>query len=407
MLVLPMTALAADETAHIDAPVVDYVENEITVKGSFASDALTGRLATLVVINPDKSLADFATDGVVAWADQYALESDGSFEFVIDMTYASSGEGYGVYVTASGADGVLLNTTFNYAKGEIDTALTEVLNDIELKAAMDKFIRETAAHALTEIDDDLVDDYIDLEHETKVADKMLDYIPYDDMDEFADKLRDAVDAQEKAERKASNGGTGGGKINIVVDPDLIVDEKADVSPFYDIADDYWGKASILYLYQKDIVAGQGDGYFRPDDTVTRAEFVQMVVKAFGFGMKGEEAKFEDVTSADWFSKAVQIAYSNGVVNGTSATTFSPNSNITRQDMMTILANAAKAVGKTLTSGSTAFTDAGDIASYAQSAVAEMVGSGVVSGYTDGSVKPLNNASRAEAAAMLARLLELK
>lgn len=407
MLVLPMTALAADETAHIDAPVVDYVENEITVKGSFASDALTGRLATLVVINPDKSLADFATDGVVAWADQYALESDGSFEFVIDMTYASSGEGYGVYVTASGADGVLLNTTFNYAKGEIDTALTEVLNDIELKAAMDKFIRETAAHALTEIDDDLVDDYIDLEHETKVADKMLDYIPYDDMDEFADKLRDAVDAQEKAERKASNGGTGGGKINIVVDPDLIVDEKADVNPFYDIADDYWGKASILYLYQKDIVAGQGDGYFRPDDTVTRAEFVQMVVKAFGFGMKGEEAKFEDVTSADWFSKAVQIAYSNGVVNGTSATTFSPNSNITRQDMMTILANAAKAVGKTLTSGSTAFTDAGDIASYAQSAVAEMVGSGVVSGYTDGSVKPLNNASRAEAAAMLARLLELK
>lgn len=407
MLVLPMTALAADETAHIDAPVVDYVENEITVKGSFASDALTGRLATLVVINPDKSLADFATDGVVAWADQYALKSDGSFEFVIDMTYASSGEGYGVYVTASGADGVLLNTTFNYAKGEIDTALTEVLNDIKLKAAMDKFIRETAAHALTEIDDDLVDDYIDLEHETKVADKMLDYIPYDDMDEFADKLRDAVDAQEKAERKASNGGSGGGKINIVVDPDLIVDEKADVNPFYDIADDYWGKASILYLYQKDIVAGQGDGYFRPDDTVTRAEFVQMVVKAFGFGMKGEEAKFEDVTSADWFSKAVQIAYSNGVVNGTSATTFSPNSNITRQDMMTILANAAKAVGKTLTSGSTAFTDAGDIASYAQSAVAEMVGSGVVSGYTDGSVKPLNNASRAEAAAMLARLLELK
>jgi len=133
----------------------------------------------------------------------------------------------------------------------------------------------------------------------------------------------------------------------------------------------------------------------------------MVVMAFGFGMNGEAANFADVESGDWFANAVQIAYSNGVVNGTSATTFSPANNITRQDMMTILYNAAKAKGISLVNGSAEFTDAGDISGYAENAVAAMVGSNVVSGYTDGSVKPLNNASRAEAAAMLSRLLEVK
>ena len=75
--------------------------------------------------------------------------------------------------------------------------------------------------------------------------------------------------------------------------------------------------------------------------------------------------------------------------------------------MTILYNAAKAKGVSLTAGDASFTDASAISAYAQEAVASMVGSGVVSGYTDGSVKPLNNATRAEAAAMLSRLLEVK
>ena len=400
MLVLPMSAFAAEVT-----PAVDYVANTVTIADQVDS-SLAGRIATLVIINPGEDIADFAEDGVIAWADQAIIANDGSFSFVVDMNYTGTGTGYGVYITVSGSDDTF-EGTFDYDAEVIDVALTEVANGCTVKAAMDEFIRVTAKNAIEAIDEDLVKDYIALRNELNVAADMVGERPFADMDDFVDTLRDLVDKQAKKEAKQGGGSGGnGGGTTLVVQPELIVDKPAQTNPFADIADDYWGKDAIIGLYNKDIVAGAGDGYFRPNSTITRAEFVQMVVKAFGFGMKGDAANFADVTSADWFSKAVQVAYTNGVVNGTSATTFSPNANITRQDMMVILTNAAEAVGKNLTAGNAAFADADSISAYAQDAVAKMTGSKVVYG-VDGNVNPLANATRAEAAAMLARLLNVK
>ena len=401
MFVLPMSAFAAEEVT----PAVDYVANTVTIAGQ-ADESLVGRIATLVIVNPGMDIANFADDGVIAWADQAIIAADGSFSFTVDMTYTESGDDYGVYVTVSGSDDSF-EGTFDYDVEIIDVALTEVANDCRVKAAMDEFIRETAKTALEAIDEDLVEDYIDLKSELNVAADMVGKKPFADMEDFADALRDLVDKQAKKEAK-QGGGSGGGNDgpSLVVSPELIVDKPVVTNPFVDIADDFWGKDAVIGLYDKDIVAGAGDGYFRPNNTITRAEFVQMVVKAFGFGMNGDAANFADVQNVDWFSKAVQIAYTNGVVNGTSETTFSPNANITRQDMMVILTNAAEAIGKNLTAGNTAFADADSISAYAKDAVAKMTGSGIVFG-ADGNVNPLANATRAEAAAMLARLLNVK
>ena len=400
MFVLPMSAFAAEVT-----PAVDYVANTVTIADQVDS-SLAGRIATLVIINPGEDIADFAEPGVIAWADQAIIAADGSFSFTVDMTYTESGNDYGVYVTVSGSDDTF-EGTFDYDAEVIDVALTEVANGCTVKAAMDEFIRVTAKNAIEAIDEDLVKDYIALRNELNVAASMVGERPFADMEDFVETLRKLVDKQADKEDKPSGGsGGGGGGTTLVVQPELIVDKPVVTNPFVDIADDYWGKDAIIGLYNKDIVAGAGDGYFRPNSTITRAEFVQMVVKAFGFGMKGDAANFADVTSADWFSKAVQVAYTNGVVNGTSATTFSPNANITRQDMMVILTNAAEATGKNLTAGNAAFADADSISAYAQDAVAKMTGSKVVYG-VDGNVNPLANATRAEAAAMLARLLNVK
>ena len=401
MLVLPMSAFAATEVT----PVIDYVANSVVISDTIGED-FAGRLATLVILNPGESIENFANDGVIAWADQAIVAADGTFSFTVDMIYATSGDDYSIYVTVSGSDEVF-EGTFDYDKEEIDVALTDVANDCDVKAAMDEFIRTTAKNAIEEIDEDLVEDYIDLKNELNVASDMVGEKPYDNMEDFVETLRDLVDDQARKEAKSGGNGGGGGNSgpSLVVAPELIVDKPQVTNPFTDIADDFWGKDAIINLYNKDIVAGAGDGYFRPNNTITRAEFVQMVVKAFGFGMNGDAANFADVQNADWFSKAVQIAYTNGVVNGTSDTTFSPNANITRQDMMVILANAAEAAGKSLTAGNTAFADAASISAYAQNAVAKMTGSGIVFG-VDGNVNPLANASRAEAAAMLARLLDL-
>ena len=75
--------------------------------------------------------------------------------------------------------------------------------------------------------------------------------------------------------------------------------------------------------------------------------------------------------------------------------------------MVILANAAKATGKNLSTGNVSFGDADGIAAYAKDAVAKMTGSGVVYGDQHGNVNPTANATRAEAAAMLSRILEVK
>jgi len=401
MLMIPMSAFAAEEVT----PAIDYVANTVTIAGA-VDEGLAGRIATLVIVNPGMDIANFADEGVIAWADQAIIKNDGSFEFVVDMIYAATGNGYGVYVTISGVDDSF-EGTFDYDVDGHDDALTELVNNIELSAGMDEFIRITALDKITELDEDLVEDYIDLKYESKVQDAMIKSInknDVSDMEDFVERLREAVDDQEDAEDKKDGGGPGP---SLVVQPELIVDKPAQTNPFVDIADDYWGKDAIISLYNKDIVAGTGDGYFRPNNTITRAEFVQMVVKAFGLGMNGDAVNFEDVQNADWFAKAVQIAYANGVVNGTTATTFSPNANITRQDMMVILANAAKATGKNLTTGNAAFGDADSISSYAKDAVALMTGSGVVYGDQHGNVNPTANASRAEAAAMLARILEVK
>jgi len=277
MLVVPMTAFAAEVT-----PAVDYVANEVTIEGQVDA-SLVGRIATLVIVNPGEDIANFADDGVIAWADQCVIDEEGNFAFVVDMLYAESGDDYSIYVTVSGSDEVF-EGTFDYDTEEIDVALTDVANDIVLKSAMDEFIRLTAKDAITALDEDLVEDYIDLKKETEVAEDMLGEKPFVDMADFVEELRDFVDAQAKKEKKS--GGPSGDRDNtLIVQPELIVDKPEVVNPFYDIADDFWGKDAIMSLYTKDIVAGAGDGFFRPNDTITRAEFVQMVVKAFGFGQQ--------------------------------------------------------------------------------------------------------------------------
>lgn len=400
MLVLPMSAFAAEEVT----PAVDYIANTVTVAGA-VDESLAGRIATLVIVNPGMDIANFADDGVIAWADQAIIANDGSFSFTVDMTYTESGNGYGVYVTVSGSEDSF-EGTFDYDVEEIDVALLEILNGATLKSAVEEFITETAKNRITAIDEDVVEDFEDLKDEGAVASALLKELkknPYESIEEFVEDLVDEVKDQKKKEKK-----DGGNSSNttLVVQPEVIAPKPA-VNPFVDVADDFWGKDAILSLYAKNIVAGTTATTFAPGKTITRAEFVQMVVKAFGLGMKGEAANFTDVSSSAWYSKAVQIAYSNGVVSGTSATTFAPTKNITRQDMMVILANAAKATGKNLTAGNTAFADSDEISAYAQSAVAKMTGSKVVYGDQNGNVNPLANATRAEAAAMLARILEVK
>lgn len=286
-----------------------------------------------------------------------------------------------------------------------DKVLLTTLNSQNLAQGIGVFIKKNAANMLDEL---AMRKYLSLRDSSKVDSDLVRLLPFSSMADFENAFIAAVENRLNMEnKKAQSSGGGGGLGNIAIQPKVepTTEPTAIQNPFSDVADNFWAKDAILNLYAKGIVAGQGNGNFNSNATISRAEFVQMVVKAFGFTMQGEGADFKDVSN-EWFANAVQIAYTNGIVNGTTATTFSPEKNITRQDMMVILTNAAKAKGIALTTAEASFTDEADIAGYAKDAVAAMVGSKVVSGYTDGSVKPQNNASRAEAAVMLNGLLGL-
>lgn len=183
-------------------------------------------------------------------------------------------------------------------------------------------------------------------------------------------------------------------------------EEITENPFSDLSDSHWAKDSILSLYSKGIINGMTLDTFAPDEFVTRAQFVTMLQKAFNLEPKFPLSPFDDVKSSDWYFEAVIAAYDNAIATGYNGN-FNPNSLVTRQDMATFAYRAAKAAGKTLSVGEkTLFDDDALISSYASDAVYSMRSAGVINGMTDSSFAPLGNATRAQAAHIIAKLLEL-
>ncbi|BAU27112.1 cohesin domain-containing protein [Aneurinibacillus soli] len=167
---------------------------------------------------------------------------------------------------------------------------------------------------------------------------------------------------------------------------------------------HWAEARIQQLVQSGAVNGYPDGTFKPNQTITRAEFVAMVVKAFGLQPKENQGVvFTDIQN-HWAKEAIKIAYANGIINGYNATTFGANDTITREQMAVILTNIKKngTEGKQLS-----FKDATSISAWAQKAVSKAVEEGIVTGYPDQTFKPHKTATRAEAVTMIHNALTMK
>lgn len=180
-------------------------------------------------------------------------------------------------------------------------------------------------------------------------------------------------------------------------------DKTEYINFGDIDSVEWAREAIEYLASENIVSGVEDGVFKPNDTVTREQFATMLVKAFN--LNGGNSDFTDLDNNHWAFDAVSAAYANGIISGISDTEFGTGRNITREDMATMLYRASQKMGITLNDGDINFTDSEDISDYAFEAVKAMNNSGVISGYSDGTFGPKDNATRAQAAQMLYMLIK--
>lgn len=101
--------------------------------------------------------------------------------------------------------------------------------------------------------------------------------------------------------------------------------------------------AIEALASRGIITGYNDTTFGPEDTMTRAQFATIVVRALGLPLAATD-NFTDVPAGAWYASYVGTAYTYGIVNGTSATTFNPNGTITRQEAAAMVARAAKLCG---------------------------------------------------------------
>lgn len=186
----------------------------------------------------------------------------------------------------------------------------------------------------------------------------------------------------------------------------VYDDSAQM--FSDLLDTYWAKSVIYSLSQKGIVGGYSDGTFKPSNNITRAEFAQILTKALG--MSGETpsvSTYTDVVPGAWYYGSVEASDKAGLIKGYETGEFRPDAKISRQEVAVILIRALKMEGDAVSRASekTSFTDDADIASWARGFVTSAAQQGLVSGNTDNTFKANNNATRAEACAMIYRVME--
>ena len=174
--------------------------------------------------------------------------------------------------------------------------------------------------------------------------------------------------------------------------------------FLDLSTYEWAYPSISVLFEKGIINGVSENQFAPSRQVKREEFVKMIVCALDLEHNTGD-KFSDVDGSAWYAPYVYAAYNSGIISGVSESEFGIAKNITRQDMAVIIYNALKSKGYNGKSNPISFGDKDEIASYATEAVGELVSLGIINGVGDNTFAPRNDATRAEAAVIIARALE--
>jgi len=172
--------------------------------------------------------------------------------------------------------------------------------------------------------------------------------------------------------------------------------------FDDVSADFWGKDAIKALVDDKIISGDGNGKFRPNDRVSREEFIKMAVSIMGNINDNAVCSFDDVKENDWYYKYVATAVNAGIIYGVSDNHFGSGQGLTRQDMAVICARAFGDKIKKIRDD-VEFSDEGNIEKYAKDAVHKLYTSGVISGMDGNSFAPNAFATRAQAAQILYKL----
>ena len=175
-------------------------------------------------------------------------------------------------------------------------------------------------------------------------------------------------------------------------------------PFTDVTEgDDWFYDAVAYVYENGIMAGTSDTTFEPDMLLDRAMAAQLFYNLEGKPALTGDSTFTDVTSGHWAVDAITWAAQNDIVAGIGGNLYDPDSNVTREQFAVMLYKYARFKGYDLTATGdlTRFPDAGSISSWAETALSWANGKGLINGHENGTIDPKGSTIRAQAASIMA------
>lgn len=191
------------------------------------------------------------------------------------------------------------------------------------------------------------------------------------------------------------------KISIFVISILMTIGISSISFAYSDTSEHWAREAIDDMSDKKIVNGYSDGTFKPNNEMTRAEFIAVVNRMLG--LKNESSRYiPDISRQDWYYADVRKAVEAGILKGDDAGYIRPNDTITREEAVVVLARAFKiadAVGIDIS-----YSDRSEISDWAKTNVYTFVRYGYLNGYDDNIIRPKSPITRAEALTIIKRII---
>lgn len=180
---------------------------------------------------------------------------------------------------------------------------------------------------------------------------------------------------------------------------------AEGAAYTDIAN-HWAKDDIQFVSGQGIISGFGDGTFKPDRNVTRAEFASMINRTFKLTAVLPNV-YSDVKSSDWFTQDIGKARAAGYFSGYGDGTIRPKQSVSRQEAASMIARILGLSSGGQMASIDSYKDKSSIGSWSKDACAAVVSRGYMSGYPDNTFRPTSYIKRGEAAVIMRAVYGLK
>ena len=196
------------------------------------------------------------------------------------------------------------------------------------------------------------------------------------------------------------------KVTVTANFTAVEEVPEQVGSFTDVNTDDWFAEAVQYMLDNEMMNGTSATTFGPNTTTTRGMIVTILYRLEG-EPDATASSFTDVASNMYYADAINWAAANGIVNGITTTTFGPDNAITREQMAAILYRYAQYKGYDVTASNdlSSYTDASQISAYATTAMQWANAEGLITGNTTTTINPIGNATRAEVATILMRFCE--